>query len=113
MPRRTPAGLVEPLVLMMAPLAPHMAEELWPRLGHAGSLAYGRSRWPTRRCWSTTRSTYPVQVNGKVRGRVEVAPDADDATIRSAALTAVAAALEGREPKKVIVVAGRMVSVVV
>jgi leucyl-tRNA synthetase len=57
--------------------------------------------------------TYPVQVNGKVRGRVEVAADANEEAVRAAALAEVAGALEGREPRKVIVVPGRMVSVVV
>jgi leucyl-tRNA synthetase len=57
--------------------------------------------------------TLPVQVNGKVRGRVEVAADADEQAVREAALAAVDAALDGREPRKVIVVPGRMVSVVI
>jgi leucyl-tRNA synthetase len=56
--------------------------------------------------------TYPVQVNGKVRGRIEVATDASENDVRSAALAAVADALSGKEPRKVIVVKGRMVSVV-
>ena len=54
--------------------------------------------------------TYPVQINGKVRGRVEVAADAPEETVRAAALAAVASALAGKEPRKVIVVKGRMVS---
>jgi leucyl-tRNA synthetase len=57
--------------------------------------------------------TYPVQVNGKVRGRVEVAPDTAQDEVRAAALTAVAEVLAGRDPKKVIVVPGRLVSVVI
>ena len=57
--------------------------------------------------------TYPVQVNGKVRGRIEVAADAAEDAVRAAALAEVAEALGGKEPKKVIVVSGRMVSVVV
>ena len=56
--------------------------------------------------------TYPVQVNGKVRGRIEVAADATEDEVRAAALAEVADALYGREPKKVIVVPGRMVSIV-
>ena len=51
-----PRAVAEPLVLMLAPLAPHIAEELWSRLGHDESLAWATSRWPTRRCWSTTPS---------------------------------------------------------
>jgi leucyl-tRNA synthetase len=57
--------------------------------------------------------TYPVQVNGKVRGRIEVAPDLAEDEVRAAALAAVAEPLAGRDPKKVIVVPGRLVSVVV
>ena len=57
--------------------------------------------------------TYPVQVNGKVRGKVAVAPEAAEAEVRAAALAAVAEVLAGRDPKKVIVVPGRLVSVVV
>jgi len=56
--------------------------------------------------------TYPVQVNGKVRGRVEVAAGAAEDEVRAAALAAVAEHVAGREPRKVIVVPGRMVSVV-
>ena len=64
-----PREVVEPLVLMLAPLAPHVAEELWARLGHADiARLRGRSRPPTRRCSSTTTVEIPVQVNGKVRG---------------------------------------------
>jgi leucyl-tRNA synthetase len=57
--------------------------------------------------------TYPVQVNGKVRGRVEVAPDTTEDEVRAAALAEVSDALAGRDPKKVIVVKGRLVSVVI
>jgi leucyl-tRNA synthetase len=57
--------------------------------------------------------TYPVQVNGKVRGRVEVPADADEAAVREAALAEVADQLAGKAPRKVIVIPGRMVSVVI
>ena len=57
--------------------------------------------------------TYPVQVNGKVRGRVEVDVDAPADVVRAAALAEVAGYLGGGEPRKVIVVSGRMVSIVV
>jgi leucyl-tRNA synthetase len=63
--------------------------------------------------WLVTESvTYPVQVNGKVRARVEVPAAASEDEVRGAALAAVGEHLGGREPRKVIVVAGRMVSVV-
>jgi leucyl-tRNA synthetase len=104
---------VEPLVLMMSPFAPHLAEELWGKLGHEGTLAYADFPVADPAQLVADAITYPVQVNGKVRGRVEVAPDTAEAEVRAAALAAVAEALGGREPKKVIVVAGRLVSVVV
>src|SRR5690606_32974797 len=109
----TPRAVVEPLVLMVSPFAPHLGEELWRRLGHTESLAY--ADFPTADpAWLVTESiTYPVQVNGKVRARVEVAADAPEAKVREAALAAVAGHLAGREPRRVIVVPKRMVSVVV
>ena len=109
----TPRAVVEPLVLMVSPFAPHLGEELWRRLGHTESLAY--VDFPTADpAWLVTESiTYPIQINGKVRARVEVPADAPEARVREAALNAVAEQLGGREPRKVIVVPKRMVSVVV
>jgi leucyl-tRNA synthetase len=104
---------VEPLVLMVSPFAPHLAEELWRKLGHDGSLAYADFPVADPAQLKAESITYPVQVNGKVRGRVEVSPEADEAAVRAVALEAVAEALAGRDPKKVIVVPGRLVSVVV
>jgi leucyl-tRNA synthetase len=114
----TPLGTVsreaiEPLVLMTSPFAPHMAEELWSRLGHEGSLAYTPFPVADPAQLVADAVTYPVQVNGKVRGRVEVSPETSEDEVRAAALAAVAEALAGKEPKKVIVVKGRLVSVVV
>ncbi|MFD0818609.1 leucine--tRNA ligase [Micromonospora zhanjiangensis] len=109
----TPREVAEPLVLMLAPFAPHMAEELWQRLGHADSLAYADFPVADPALLVAGTVTYPVQVNGKVRGRIEVPAGAGEQDVRAAALEAVADQLGGREPRKVIVVAGRMVSVVV
>jgi leucyl-tRNA synthetase len=104
---------VEPLVLMLSPFAPHLAEELWGKLGHEGSLAYHDFPEADPAQLVAESITYPVQVNGKVRGRVEVAPDTTEDSVRAIALESVAEALAGRAPKKVIVVPGRLVSVVV
>jgi leucyl-tRNA synthetase len=109
----TPRELAEPLVLMVSPFAPHIGEELWRRMGHEESLAYEPFPVADRSLLVAQSVTYPVQVNGKVRGRIEVAADADEAAVRAAALSEVASYLDGREPRKVIIVAGRMVSVVV
>jgi leucyl-tRNA synthetase len=108
-----PREVVEPLVLMVSPFAPHLAEELWSRLGREPSLAYVEFPVADPALLVAETVTYPVQVNGKVRGRVEVPADADEAGVRQAALGEVAAHLGGRQPRKVIVVPGRMVSVVV
>ncbi|MEV4755494.1 leucine--tRNA ligase [Micromonospora sp. NPDC049559] len=108
----TPREVAEPLVLMLAPFAPHIAEELWERLGHDESLTYVPYPVADPALLVAETVTYPVQINGKVRARVEVAVDAAEEEIRREALAAVAGSLGGREPRKVIVVPGRMVSVV-
>jgi leucyl-tRNA synthetase len=104
---------IEPLVLMVAPFAPHLAEELWSKLGHGDSLAYAGFPVADPAQLKADSVTYPVQVNGKVKERIEVAPEASETEVREAALIAVADVLAGRDPKKVIVVPGRLVSVVV
>jgi leucyl-tRNA synthetase len=109
---RTPREVAEPLVLMVSPFAPHLAEELWSRLGHRDSLAYADFPVADPQLLVADSVTYPVQVNGKVRGRVEVAADAPDEAVRAAAVAEVAELLAGREPRKVIVVPGRLVSIV-
>jgi leucyl-tRNA synthetase len=108
----SPREVAEPLILMVSPFAPHLAEELWQRLGHPDSLAYADFPTADPALLVADSVTYPVQVNGKVRGRIEVAADADEATVRAAAVAEVAAVLGGAEPRKVIVVPGRMVSIV-
>jgi len=109
-----PRRLGETFVLLLAPMAPHMAEELWKQLGHEHSLAY--EPWPVadESLLSEDRITLVVQVNGKKRDEIEVPSDADDAAITSLALSSdrVRAQLQGREPKKTIVVRGRLVNIV-
>ncbi len=102
----TSRAALEPLVLMVAPLAPHLAEELWSRLGHDRSLAHGPFPVADEAYLVEDTVEYPVQVNGKVRGRVTVAADADAESLEAAALAddKVVAFLDGRAPKKVIVV---------
>jgi leucyl-tRNA synthetase len=110
-----PRAAVEPLVLMLAPLAPHMAEELWLRLGNTTSLAHGPFPEADPAYLVHETVEYPVQVNGKVRGRVVVAADADDDAVKAAALAddKVQAFLAGATPRRVILVAGRLVNLVV
>ena len=106
--------LGEPLVLMVAPLAPHLAEELWHRLGHEQSLAHGPFPTADPRYLVTDTVEYPVQVNGKVRSRISVPADADRKAVEEIALAdeKIVALLEGNAPRKVIVVPGKMVNIV-
>jgi leucyl-tRNA synthetase len=110
-----PREVAEPIVQMMGPLAPHVSEELWGVLGHVGTLTYVGfpEADPTMLVDETVE--YPVQINGKVRGHITVAADADKATVEAAALgdAKVLASLDGVSPKKVIVVPGRMISIVI
>ena len=114
---QTPAWreALETLVLLMAPSAPFVAEELWERLGMPYSVH--RQPWPSYDPALTRDDAVEVvvQVNGKVRDRIMLAPDLaeDAARARVLALPKIAEALAGREPRKVIYVAGRLVNVVV
>lgn len=110
-----PRSVADTLVLLLAPLAPHIAEELWSRLGHDQSLAF--EPFPIADATLLTDDTVeiPVQVKGKVRARLTVAADLDAAEIEALALAdpAIVGLLGGQAPKKVIVVPGRMVNIVI
>ncbi|MCB0970919.1 MAG: leucine--tRNA ligase, partial [Acidimicrobiales bacterium] len=110
-----PRGAAEPLVLLLAPLAPHLAEELWARLGHETSLAYEPFPEADEAWLVDDQVELPVSLNGKVKARIVVAADADADAIEAAARAddKVAALLDGREIRKVIAVPGRMVNFVV
>jgi leucyl-tRNA synthetase len=110
-----PSEIALPLVLMVAPLAPHIAEELWKRLGHPESLAYEPFPVADESYLVDETVEIPVQVNGKVRAHVKVASEASDAELEAAARAEprIAALLEGVTVRKVIVVPGRLVNVVV
>ncbi len=105
---------VEALVRMLAPFAPHAAEEMWEQLGHAGGLA--AARWPVfdAEVARADEIVVPVQVNGKVRSRLTVAADASEADLERLALAdpAIVAQLAGKTVRKVVVAKGRLVSVV-
>ena len=97
----------------MAPIAPHWAEELWhDALGGEGSVH--DQAWPTfdPELAKADEVELAVQVNGKVKAKIMVAADAEEDAIREAALSAVSSALDGKEPRKVIVVKGRLVNIV-
>jgi leucyl-tRNA synthetase len=109
-----PREVVEPMVLMLAPLAPHVAEELWERLGHAPSLAFEGFPDADPTLLVEEQVEMPVQVDDKVRGRITVAADADAAAVEAAARAEarVAAALGDRTVARVVVVPGRLVNFV-
>ena len=100
---------------LLAPFAPHIAEEFWHRLGHEGSVV--DAEWPEYNEAYLKEDTvkYPVSFNGKTRFMLDVAADADKAAVEAAALAAPEAAkwLAGKTPKKVIVVPGKIVNVVI
>ena len=105
----------ERFVLILSPFTPHLCEELWQVLGRAESLAY--EPWPSHDEAMIAEDTaeLAVQVNGKMRGKITVAADADEETVIAAALgeEKVAAAVEGKQIVKKIVVPGRLVNFVV
>ncbi|WP_353649304.1 leucine--tRNA ligase [Nakamurella sp. A5-74] len=107
--------VAEALVLMTAPLAPHIAEELWSRLGRSESLALGPFPEVDPSLLTEDTVEYPIQVKGKVRAKIQVAADAATADVEAAALAEpkIVELLAGSTPKKVVVVPGRMVSIVI
>lgn len=109
-----PRAAVEPLVLMMAPVAPHIAEEMWSRLGHTGGLAYEPFPVADEKWLVDDTIEVPVQVMGKVRGRIQIAPDASREEMEAAALAEekVAQFIAGKTVAKVIVVPGKLVNIV-
>ena len=110
-----PRATAETFVLLLAPFAPHLAEELWRLLGHEESLAY--AAWPTydEALLVEDEKEIAVQVNGKVRGTITVAADAPQEAVLAAAKAQenVARYLEGATIRKEIVVPGRLVNLVV
>jgi leucyl-tRNA synthetase len=106
--------VAERLVLLLAPFTPHMSEELWHSVLN-GSGSVHRAPWPVFDVEAARADEIElaVQVNGKVRGKILVGADASSETVTDAALTEVAAWIAGKEVKKVVVVAGKLVSVVV
>ena len=105
---------LETMVLLAAPMMPHLAEECWRTLGHDRLVAETPWPKPDLALLKTDTVTIAIQVNGKRRGEVTVARDADNKTVEAAALAedGVQRALAGVAPKKVIVVPGRIVNIV-
>lgn len=112
---QVPRAVAEPFVLMLAPIAPHVAEELWQRLGYEGSLGY--VDWPRAdpKYLVEASMDVAVQVNGKIRGSITVAVDSDKQAVLDEArtLSNVARHLEGKQMKREIYVPGKIVNFVV
>lgn len=114
-PQGAPLDAVTPLVIMVAPIAPHIAEELWQRLGHEGTITF--EPFPTfeEKWLKDDEIELPVQINGKVRGHIMVSVDASNEEIAQVATAdpRIAEFTEGKTLVKEIVVPGRMVNLVV
>jgi leucyl-tRNA synthetase len=110
-----PRSVVEAFVLILAPFSPHIAEELWERLGHDRGLAH--EPWPRydEELAREKQLELAVQVNGKLKDRIVVDAEADDESVKAVAMASekVVAALAGKTPRKVLVVKGRLVNIVV
>ena len=107
-------AILEPLVIMLSPYAPHLCEELWEGLGHKETIL--KAAWPK---WEQQyvvddEILYPVQVNGKVRAKISASADASKQEVEAIALSheRIVEFLEGKAPKKVIVVPKRIVNIV-
>jgi leucyl-tRNA synthetase len=110
-----PREVADGLVTMLAPLAPHIAEELWAKLGHDGSIVWADFPDAEPALLVDDEIEVPVQVNGKVKARIRVPAGADDAATESVALAdpAIRAAIDGKDVRRVVVAPGRMVNIVV
>lgn len=114
-PKKVPLAAVTPLVIMVAPVAPHIAEELWSRLGNQETITFEPFPVAEESWLVDDEIELPVQVNGKVRSRIMVSADADKEAVIAVALAdeKIAAEVNGKNVVKEIVVPGRMVNLVV
>ena len=110
-----PKKILLPVLQMVAPFAPHIAEELWEKMGQSGFVS--NAKWPTFDSALTVDSVVSigVQVNGKSRGVIEIDKDAEEAVALAKAMevSSVVNALGGKQPDKVIYKAGRILNLIV
>ncbi len=113
--KQCPRDVAQALVLMLAPLTPHIAEELWSKLGHTTSVVYEDFPVADERYLVDETIEIPVQILGKVKARINISPDATAQEIESVARAddAVIKLLDGKNVVKVIAVPGRMINFVV
>ena len=112
--KATERGILEPLAVLLAPYAPHIAEELWSKLGHGQSIAGVAYPEHDPKYLVESSKTYPISFNGKTRFTLDLSMDLSKEEIESAVLAdeRTQAQLQGRTPKKVIVVPGKIVNIV-
>jgi leucyl-tRNA synthetase len=110
-----PKSVIEKFILILAPFAPHIAEELWQRLGHTSTLAYEPCPEYDKEVIKEKEIELAVQVNGKIRDKIVVSADLDEEQIKQKALACekVIAAMAGRDARKIFVVKSRLVNIVV
>ena len=108
-------AVLEPLTVLIAPFAPHIAEELWAALGHTTTVCDAEYPLCEEKYLTVSAFEYPVSINGKLRFKRSYAVDADPETIRADVVAQPEAQkwFDGRTPKKVIVVAGKIINIVV
>ncbi|MCG7217048.1 leucine--tRNA ligase [Paenibacillus mucilaginosus] len=110
-----PKAAMEQFAQMLSPIAPHLAEELWEKLGHSGTISY--ASWPVyEEAWTVDNEVeIVVQVNGKIAERATIAADADEAAMQEFALglDKVKEATAGKTVRKIIAVKGKLVNIVV
>ncbi|HEX4966929.1 MAG TPA: leucine--tRNA ligase [Nitrospiraceae bacterium] len=106
-------ALLEPFVLILSPFASHLAEELWEVLGHQPSVS--QQPWPIfdPRLTVSDRLTIPIQVNGKLRAKLDVGADATREQVEALARPQIAEWLQGKEPKKIVYVEKKLMNFVV
>jgi leucyl-tRNA synthetase len=107
--------IVEPLLIMLTPYAPHIAEELWHELGNTTSILDASFPVLNEKYLIESTKTYPISVNGKLRTNIDIALDVPQAEVEKIVLNneVIQKWLEGKQPKKIIYVQGKMVNVVV
>jgi leucyl-tRNA synthetase len=110
----TSRAILEPLAILVSPYAPHIAEELWERLGHTESIAEAPFPKFEEKYLVESSKEYPISFNGKVRFKLEFPLDMDKGEIEAAVLAheKTIDQLQGRSPKRIIVVPGRIVNIV-
>jgi len=110
----TPRAVAEPLVLLLAPLTPHIAEELWEKLGYDMSVVYAKFPVANEMLLVEDEVEIPIQINGKVKSKIKVDSNASDETLQEIALAdeKIRSLLASSAPKKVIIISGKLVNIV-